>query len=221
MRRQNCEAIFENGVFRPLTDLQLQEGESVQLIIESESTKNSRKKHWTATGIIARLTAHPIPIANFRPLTREEANERWWIDSCFIDSNIWLYRFIIDDRFGQAIAKQQIATRITNERNIVISTQVVNEICSNLIRKAGLKNPEIASLIQELAEGCEIVPVSLETLQCAVRLRESYSFSFWDSLIVASALLANAKILFSGDMQDGLEVNNRLQIVNPFKDLTS
>jgi predicted nucleic acid-binding protein len=137
----------------------------------------------------------------------------------FIDSNIWLYRFIINPRDADAIPKQEIATAITNYQNNLISTQVVNEVCSNLIRKAGFNNAQIQILLEELAQGCEILPVSLETLQSAVKLRDRYSLSFWDSLIVASAVLGDAKILYSEDMQDGLIVENTLRIVNPFRDL--
>lgn len=72
-------------------------------------------------------------------------------------------------------------------------------------------------MIEELAEGCEILSVSFETIQAAVTLREQYFFSFWDSLIIASAMLGNATILYSEDMQNGLIVNNNLEIINPFK----
>ncbi|MBW4595467.1 MAG: PIN domain-containing protein [Brasilonema angustatum HA4187-MV1] len=135
----------------------------------------------------------------------------------FIDSNIWLYRFIINPRDTDAISKQQIATAITNYQNILISTQVVNEVCANLIRKAGFNNAQIQILLEELEQGCEILPVSLETLQLAVKLRSRYLLSFWDSLIVASAILGDASILYSEDMQDGLILENTLQIVNPFR----
>ncbi|MFO5494816.1 MAG: hypothetical protein ACLBM6_20290, partial [Cuspidothrix sp.] len=62
----------------------------------------------------------------------------------------------------------------------------------------------------------EILPVSLETIQYAAKLRDNYSLSFWDSLIVASAILGKANILYSEDMQHSLIINNTLQIVNPF-----
>ena len=52
----------------------------------------------------------------------------------------------------------------------------------------------------------------------ASALREQHAFSFWDSLIVASALATNATVLYSEDMQDGLVVEKRLRIVNPFKE---
>ena len=139
---------------------------------------------------------------------------------CFIDSNIWLYRFIINPNNVNAISKQQIAINITNYPHIIISTQVVNEVCVNLIRKAKFDNHQIQTLIEELAQGCDIVPVSLDTIYSAATLCHQYSLSFWDSLIIASAILEDAKILYSEDMQDGVVINNTLQIFNPFKNLT-
>jgi predicted nucleic acid-binding protein len=139
--------------------------------------------------------------------------------SSFIDSNIWLYRFIINCSDPCAIPKQQIATRITNQDNLIISTQVVNEVCSNLIRKAGFNNSQIQNLLEQLGQGCEILPVFLETIKSAVILRHQYLLLFWDSLIVASAILGDASILYSEDMQDGLILENTLQIVNPFRGL--
>ena len=134
----------------------------------------------------------------------------------FIDSNIWLYRFIVNTNDANSIKKQQIATSITSQENLLVSTQVINEVCANLIRKAGFDNSQIQTLIKEFAEGCEILPLSLETIQYAAKLRNNYSLSFWDSLIVASAILGKASILYSEDMQNGLIINNTLQIVNPF-----
>ena len=134
----------------------------------------------------------------------------------FIDSNIWLYRFILNSSDSNAIKKQQIATTITSQENLLISTQVINEVCANLIRKAGFNNSQIKTLTEEFGQGCEILPVSLETIQYAAKLRDNYSLSFWDSLIVASAILGKANILYSEDMQHSLIINNTLQIVNPF-----
>jgi predicted nucleic acid-binding protein len=135
---------------------------------------------------------------------------------CFVDSNIWLYRFILNSSDPSAVKKQQIATNVTSQENLLVSTQVLNEVCANLIRKAGFDNSQIQNLIEDFSEGCEILPVSLETLQYAVKLRDRYLLSFWDSIIVASAVLGQASILYSEDMQDGLIIENSLQIVNPF-----
>ncbi len=57
-----------------------------------------------------------------------------------------------------------------------------------------------------------------ETVLFASSLREKYKFSYWDSLIVSSALKNNCKILYTEDMHHGLIVDGVLEIVNPFKE---
>jgi predicted nucleic acid-binding protein len=49
----------------------------------------------------------------------------------------------------------------------------------------------------------------------ASQLRQEYALSFWDSMIVACALAADAQILYSEDMQDGLMIRETLEIKNP------
>jgi predicted nucleic acid-binding protein len=56
-----------------------------------------------------------------------------------------------------------------------------------------------------------------EDLLSAASLRLEYSFSYWDSLVVAVALRANCTILYSEDMQHNLKVRGDLVIFNPFK----
>jgi predicted nucleic acid-binding protein len=60
------------------------------------------------------------------------------------------------------------------------------------------------------------VPLTIETYHKAVKIRGDYTLSFWDSLIVASALENDANILFSEDMHNGLRVRKKLTIQNPF-----
>jgi predicted nucleic acid-binding protein len=44
-----------------------------------------------------------------------------------------------------------------------------------------------------------------------------YSISYYDALMVVAAIEANCKYLISEDMQDGLIIEKKLQIVNIFK----
>ena len=50
----------------------------------------------------------------------------------------------------------------------------------------------------------------------AVQLTRRYGYSYYDSLIEASALEAQCSILVSEDMQNGMLIDDRLRIVNPF-----
>ena len=137
----------------------------------------------------------------------------------FIDTNIWLYR-LFDDQSIEAVErerKRNIAILITEKSHLIISTQVINELSVNLIKKAKFDETEIKVVIQSLYNRCQVLEFDLATLKSASDLRTQYNLSFWDSLIVASALAAGATFLYSEDMQDGLIVARQLNIINPFK----
>ena len=131
-------------------------------------------------------------------------------DTPFVDSNIWLYA--LDE--GDDSAKTALARRVV-QGSCLLSTQVVNEICVNLLRKAGRTEDEIAELIRCLHRQHAVALVDEEVLLQAVDLRRAYSLSYWDSLIVSAALVSGATRLYTEDMQDGLWIEGRLQIVNP------
>jgi predicted nucleic acid-binding protein len=63
---------------------------------------------------------------------------------------------------------------------------------------------------------CRVEIISLVTIHTALKVRERYSFSWYDSIIVSSALEADCDILYSVDMQNSQLINGRLRIVNPF-----
>lgn len=137
----------------------------------------------------------------------------------FIDTNIWLYRLFDDGRIEakERERKQNIAISITNKSNLIVSTQVINEISVNLIKKASFDENQIKAVVQSLYNRCQVVEFELTILESASDLRGQYNLSFWDSLIVASALAGGAETLYSEDMQDGLIIYEQLTIINPFK----
>jgi predicted nucleic acid-binding protein len=137
---------------------------------------------------------------------------------CMVDSNLWLYALLPNQptTSGDEIDKKTPAIALLNNISPIISTQVINEVCSVMRRKAKFTEPQTSQLIQTFHGSCEIVELTYLTLVQASNIRSRYGFSFWDGLIVASALEANASILYSEDMQAGLLVEGRLTIVNPF-----
>lgn len=138
---------------------------------------------------------------------------------CFIDSNIWLYFLMIDPSSGRVeeVRKHTLATQVINASNNIISIQVINEVCSVLRRKASFNEKQLTQVIQAFHNRFPVIELNVDMLIHASNLRTQYGFSFWDGLIVASALAANTEVLYSEDMQDELVVSNRLKIVNPFK----
>jgi len=132
---------------------------------------------------------------------------------CFIDTNVWLYAFVESN----GASKREIAKALASRQDIAISTQVINETCVNLLKKAALPETTIRQLVTAFYEKYAVTDIDRSTLLMASELREKYSLSFWDSMIVASALRSGCEVLYTEDMQDGLEVEGRLTIVNPFK----
>lgn len=131
---------------------------------------------------------------------------------CFIDTNIWLYAFIEEDD----ITKSAIARQLLQTIEPVISTQVINEVCVNLLKRQILTEEQVRTLIASFYEKYQVVELTRSVLSRASDLRQRYSLSFWDSMIIASALEADITTIYSEDMHHGLMIANKLQIRNPF-----
>ncbi len=135
--------------------------------------------------------------------------------SVFIDSNIWLYA-LIKNQQERDINKHEIAKQLlARDIDIHISTQVVNEVCINLMRKADKDNEYIFQFSRDFIGSYSMHNQTADDLLTASSLRLDYRFSYWDSLIVASALNNECEVLYSEDIQHGLKVYNKLVIENP------
>ena len=132
-------------------------------------------------------------------------------DKVFIDTNVLIYGYSEDEP-----DKRQQAIDCVRSGEAWISTQVLNETINVLKRKFSLSYSQIREAVQELSEGFPIVLVSVNTIEMALNLAERYQYSYFDSLILASALEAGCQILYSEDLQDGQRIENQLTIVNPF-----
>ncbi len=97
-----------------------------------------------------------------------------------------------------------------------ISTQVVNEFISVCTRKLGLNRAAAHESARALMVHCDVMPVTAATVDRALRIGERYGFSHWGSLIVAAAQLADCKLLFSEDLQDGQQMDG-MGVHNPFR----
>ena len=142
-------------------------------------------------------------------------------DKVFIDTNIWLYGLTESDlnidKTKREVSLSLFENLLKQGADICISVQVINECHWNFVRKFKVKDEFAARLIKE-----NIIPISkvrdvtFNTYELSNQLRHKYALSFWDSLIVASALECNCSVLYTEDMQNGLRVENKLKIVNPF-----
>jgi len=130
----------------------------------------------------------------------------------FIDTNILIYAFTEDEPM-----KQEIALNFLNECLPVISTQVVKEFSNVLLKKTNLEPQIIQETVKEILNITDVVNEEVGLIFASFGIHKQYKFSFYDSLIIASAIKSECKVLLSEDMSDGQFIDGKLKIINPFK----
>lgn len=129
-------------------------------------------------------------------------------DKVFVDSNILIYLFSKDN-------KKDVAKKILKEKPD-ISTQVLNEISNVLHKKLQIEIPSILESIEKISTICKVRPISTSTIKQALNIADRYKYSYYDSLIISSALENKCSILYSEDMHEGQVIDKFLKIENPF-----
>jgi predicted nucleic acid-binding protein len=127
----------------------------------------------------------------------------------FFDTSVLLYLLS---------AQAEKADRVEEllERFGIISVQVLNEFTAVAIRKLGLSFAEVREIVGTIRTLCDTRPLTVEHYDKAMEIAERYGFSFYDSVIVASALLAGCKTLYCEDLQHRQLLDKRLAVINPF-----
>jgi len=135
----------------------------------------------------------------------------------FLDTNIFVYTFDPVDRIKREKARELVNDALTGNQGI-ISWQVVQEFLNVAQRKllVPFSPADCASYLNDvLAPLCEVFP-SVELYRKSLEIYERERFSFYDCLIVAAAIEAGCKTLFTEDMQAGRHISG-LVLRSPFQ----
>lgn len=130
----------------------------------------------------------------------------------FVDTNIWVYAHLdqaYDSKGGMASAL------VESGRRFVISTQILNEYYAAMLRNR-MDDSWIQTNVEAMIQRCDVCLITLAIIRQAQALKVRYGFSYWDSLVIASALEAGSQIFYSEDLQHGQQIDGRLHIINPF-----
>ncbi len=130
----------------------------------------------------------------------------------FLDTNIIIYGYSQDEP-----DKQHRARKCAQANESWISTQVLNETVNTLKRKFSLDYHQIGAVVDELSQQYQLAIVSLDTIRKALNIAQRYQYSYFDSLIIASALEVGCDRLYSEDLQDSQKIDNTLLLINPFR----
>ena len=134
-------------------------------------------------------------------------------DSLFLDTNVLVYLFDSDVPEKKAIAE----SIFRQHKGIKFSTQVLEEFYVAVTRKLGRPmHPEQALAAVENFQNFPVAVISSAVVTKGIRRSIDSKISFWDGLIVETALATGADVLVTEDLQDGWKVGS-MRVWNPFK----
>lgn len=127
----------------------------------------------------------------------------------FLDTNVVVYAFTRDRRAARAEALLALGG--------TISVQVLNEFANVARRKLGMTWREVSDASTAVRVLCgKVLGLDVEDHAEALRLADAHGFTIYDALVLASALRSGCEVLYTEDMQDGMLLDGRLRLVNPF-----
>jgi predicted nucleic acid-binding protein len=131
----------------------------------------------------------------------------------FYDTNIFIYLYADTEPDKQAVCKHIINAA----GECVVNTQILNEINNVLIRKWRLSTEIIKNIQMDIRRICKVSYINENIIDEAIVLNERYGFSYYDCLMLASALDDGCDVIYTEDMNDNQVIDGLLKIINPFK----
>jgi predicted nucleic acid-binding protein len=136
-------------------------------------------------------------------------------DKAFVDTNVLVYAHDADAGRRHTLAARLVA-ELWETRRAVISTQVLQEFYVNATRKIPSPLPRaIARQVVRAYAVWQTEIVGPPDIQLASELEEQQQLSYWDALIVVSALKGGASTILTEDMSPGRSISG-VRIENPF-----
>jgi predicted nucleic acid-binding protein len=133
-------------------------------------------------------------------------------DKYFIDSNILIYAHTMQDERKKAIAQQILSL---NEE-VLLNTQVINESINVFIKRFNIPFGQIEKIIEEIILYLPVRTINESTIKFGLELHNKYHYSYYDALIISSALQNKCSVLYSEDLHHNQKIENTLTIINPF-----
>lgn len=135
-------------------------------------------------------------------------------ERAFFDTNLLIY---LHDRRSPEKRRRaaEVFRKSLETRDVYLSTQVLQEFFVAVTHKlANLPAEQARSLVAEYAQ-LHVITVRPHHILEAIDLKGRYRISFWDGLILAAALSAEATVLYSEDFSHGQRYGG-LRAENPF-----
>ncbi|HEX9200664.1 MAG TPA: PIN domain-containing protein [Acidobacteriaceae bacterium] len=129
--------------------------------------------------------------------------------SPFFDTNVLIYA--VSETDARAVTAQSLLAAGGN-----ISVQVLNEFAAVARRNLKKSWKEISEALNDIRSLCEpATPFTVQVHETALKIAADHGYQIYDALILAAAIDAGCKTVYSEDMQAGQKIGP-ITIRNPF-----
>ena len=126
----------------------------------------------------------------------------------FIDSNVLIY--LLDSNKEKKIKAESFF-----QPDFFICTQVVSENVNICIKKLKQTKEVAFAHGRALMNNFQVLTINESVLLHSFEISTNYQLSYWDSLIIATALQHECDLL-SEDLQPNFLIEKKLRVINPF-----
>jgi len=134
----------------------------------------------------------------------------------FVDTNVLIYAYDVSAGIKHQRAKELLSS-LWEDENGCLSVQVLQEFYVVATKKMTRPlSPQMASQIITDLSVWRIHAPQVHDVINAIDLQQRYQLSFWDAMIVNSALTLDCAILWSEDLNH-LQTYQQVRVQNPFK----
>ena len=136
-------------------------------------------------------------------------------DLQFVDTNVLIYAHDISAGEKRARCRELIEGLWESELGC-LSVQVLQEFYVNVTIKVSkpLSSEVAAQIVSDLSAWQVHTPGAQDVLE-AIRVQHRYRMSFWDAMVVTSAIQLGCTTLWSEDLNPG-QVYDRVKVATPF-----
>lgn len=135
----------------------------------------------------------------------------------FVDSNVLIYAHDVTAGRKHLIAKD-ILIRLWTGRNGCLSIQTLQEFVVNATRKVAqpISSEQAQEVITALSDWTVHSPEPADVVS-ALKRQARYKISFWDAMILESAVCLDCGLVWSEDLSSG-QIYDGVEVRNPFED---
>jgi len=131
----------------------------------------------------------------------------------FVDTNVLIYAH--DGGAGKKHDRSvQLLSRLVEDGAGALSIQVLAEFYAAATKKLGISSQEAEEILADLGGWIIHRPGHADLLRAA-RFQRRYKISWWDALVVNSAVELGCGVLWSEDLADGQRYGS-VTVRNPF-----